>query len=131
MNAQQGRCSPTLDSVAVLLPQSRASLKRGSSPTLCRRFMMDIPTGKYQNCGVALQRSRKNFCSFNSKINAIILNRRNRGLRNTRPLRQFILAQFLEFPENPDRFTNRNIYHLSGFSIIFHITYYDNHELSH
>jgi len=80
---------------------------------------------------MALQRPRKDLCSFHSEVNSIVLDRRNRGLRNTRSFGEFILAQFLEFPENPDRLTHGHFHHLSGFSIIFHITYYDSHGLSH
>ncbi len=66
--------------------------RRTAAPLLCRRFMMDIPAGEHQNRGMAFQRSRKDLCSFHTKVDSIIFDRGNGGLRNTRSLGKFILA---------------------------------------
>ncbi len=59
---------------------------------------------------MALQRSGQNLCPFDSKANPVIFNRRNRGLRYTRELRELILAKFLKLANDAHGFTNRHDY---------------------
>ena len=49
---------------------------------------------------MTLQRSRQNFCSLDAKANAIVLDRRECGLRNTSTLRQVVLVEALKFSDD-------------------------------
>ena len=75
---------------------------------------------------MALESSGKNLSSLYAELNAIIFDGRDCRLRNTRYLRELILAHFLQFPENPNRFPDGNIDQLLGFTVIFHLTFFGN-----
>jgi hypothetical protein len=57
---------------------------------------------------MALERAREYLCTFHTKAYAIILNGRKRGLRNTGPLGQLILAQTLQLTNDAHRLTDRD-----------------------
>ena len=62
-----------------------------------------LPSRKNQNGRMAAQRIRQYFGAFDTEIDPAVLNRGNRRLRNTRQLRELILAQLLEFANDADR----------------------------
>jgi hypothetical protein len=71
-----------------------------------RRLLIGIPSGKHQHRGMALKGSSKDFRAFHTKANAVVLDGRNRSLRNTREFCQLILTEFLKLANDANRFAN-------------------------
>jgi len=109
--ATSGEIQPVFD--AILDRRTRRAVFAQS----CRRFIANDPPRKDQHCGVAPQRSREHFRTLHAKIHPIILNSRQRRLRDSRLLRQFVLAQLLELPHDSNRLANRDVNIPPGFSI--------------
>jgi len=57
---------------------------------------------------MATQRTRENLGPFDSEADAIVLDRRKGRLRHTAPLGELVLAQTLKFPDNANRFSDRD-----------------------
>lgn len=68
-----------------------------------------VPPGKKQHARVALQGSREHLRTFDTESNTIILDCRDRRLRDARERGELILAQLLQLPQGPDRFANRDL----------------------
>ena len=54
---------------------------------------------------MALKGASQDFGSLHAQIDPIVLDGRDRGLRNSRPVGELVLAQFLELADNSDGFT--------------------------
>jgi hypothetical protein len=74
-----------------------------------RRFCFDVPTREEQHGGVNTQSPRNHLGSLNTKLNTVVLNGRNRRLRNARQLGEAILAEFLKLANDANRFANGDI----------------------
>ncbi len=70
---------------------------------------MILPSREDENGGMAFKRTRNYFCAFNPKTNAIVLDRRKRGLRNPRAFRKLILAKALQLSNDADGLTDRDV----------------------
>ena len=79
------------------------------------------PNQETQDPRMTLQRSRKNLCPLNAETDAIVFNGGKGGLGKARKRRQLVLAQFLEFTEDADRFPNREGNALFRGTILFHL----------
>jgi hypothetical protein len=85
---------------------ARASWRVAWMALLCRMLVVLLPTGKHQHGGMALERTSKNLRALDPKADAIILDRRNRGLRNFRESSQLILTEILKLTNNSNGLTN-------------------------
>jgi len=84
------------------------------------RFTFDVPVRKDQNRGVDLERSSEDLGSFDSEVDPISFDGGDRGLRDAGESRKLILAQLLQLTNNPDGFTDGDLYSLTGFPVIVH-----------
>src|SRR5512139_2697992 len=71
-----------------------------------RRLLVGVPPGEHQHCGVALESASKNLRTLHTKANAVVLDRRNRGLRNTREFSQLVLTELLKLANDANRFAD-------------------------
>lgn len=98
-----------------------ASLSGAERGKLGGGLKRDIPAGEYEYCRMALEGTGKNLRTLNTEINSTVLDSGNGGLRNTGEFRELALAQILEFAQDTDRLTDRNLNAFLGGTIIFHI----------
>jgi hypothetical protein len=69
---------------------------------LGRRLGINVPSRKDKDSRVATQGTGNDLRTLDTEIHAVILDRRDRGLRYSSPAGQFILAEFLQFPNDPN-----------------------------
>jgi len=93
----------------------------------CHSFAGKLPARKYQDAGMALESCGKNFRSFDSHANSIVLDGRDGSLRNSGHTGELALAQLLKFAENSYGFAYRDFGTLLGGSILFHFITSDSH----
>ncbi len=76
---------------------------------LCRRLTGDVPVREYQYRRMTLEPSRQHLCPLNPQVDPVILNGRDRGLRNTRQFGELALRELLELAENAHRIADGNL----------------------
>src|SRR5712691_2849279 len=69
---------------------------------------MIFPSREDQHGGMALESSREHFCALHAQADAVVLDRRKSGLRNTCTLRELILAKALQLANDAYRFAGRD-----------------------
>ncbi|OHC62013.1 MAG: hypothetical protein A2045_05670 [Rhodocyclales bacterium GWA2_65_20] len=72
-------------------------------------FKRNLPAGEYEHGRMALERTGKNLGTLDAQVHATVLNGRDGGLRNSRKFGQLALAQFLEFPQDTDGLSHRDL----------------------
>jgi len=100
----------------------RLHVAAGSSAWLCRCFSWQHPSWEYQHSRMTLERARQNLGSLHTQANSVVLDGRKGGLGNPRALRQLILAQALELPNNAHRLPDRHCNTLPRWTISPHVT---------
>ncbi len=79
---------------------------------------------------MALEGASKNLGAFDAKVDSAILDCGNRGLGNASEFGQLALTEFLEFAQDSNRFSDRNIDATLGRAKLFHLKASDNREAS-
>jgi len=67
---------------------------------LCRRFCGQHPPWKHEHSWMTRQSHRERFRPLYPQPHPVVLDRRDRGVRDARALRQLILTQALELSHN-------------------------------
>ena len=75
---------------------------------LCRSLEMIFPSREYQHGRMAFEGFREHLCAFNAKANTVVLDGGKSGLRDTRALRDLVLAQALQLSNNAHGLANRD-----------------------
>jgi hypothetical protein len=71
---------------------------------------MMFPSRENQDSWVTLERTRDHFGAFNPKANTVVLDGRERGLRNPGALGKLILTKALQLADDANGFANRHVY---------------------
>lgn len=74
---------------------------------LCR-LVGQLPAGKNQHAGMALEGPGENLGTFDTQTDSVILNGRNSGLGNPSKTSQLTLAQLLKLTKNAYGLADRN-----------------------
>ena len=100
--------------------QVRAPAMRGMTGMLCGTFKWNLPAGKYKYGRMAVEGASKHFCALDTEVYTAVLNGRDGRLRNARKFGQLALAQFLEFAQNTDGLTHRDLHSFFCGTKFFH-----------
>src|SRR6266542_3648891 len=85
----------------------RQSQRPAFASTSGRGFGGLLPTGKHQHCRMTAECARKHFRTLDTEADPIVFDRGQRSLRDTTQLSELILAEALEFANDPNGFTHR------------------------
>jgi len=66
---------------------------------------------------VTSERAREDFGTFDSQVDPIAFDRRNRGLGDSRELRKIVLAELLKLTDDPDGLPDGYVNSLAGSTV--------------
>ena len=105
------------------MSEGRAAALRSdpSDAMLCGTAKRNFPAGKHEHGGMAIVRTGKNLCALDTQVHPAVLDGGDGGLPNARKFGQLALAQFLEFPQDTDGLSHRDLDSLFRRTILLHL----------